>query len=763
MNNGIESIYAILCNATRQVVCAYDFKTKGWSYISDSVLKVSGYSAEEIINDRIEWIPEKQLREILGDFSDEKRGKNSWDSIDSELFEKYISINTREGKSVAAVIRVLFINSGNEITGFIGLIETVSFSNVPLLLRRYINTLQLSSHTGILLFDADGYLRNINDRALDMMKFKREELLGKHYLGFAEPRYHEEIQTYKDDLDRDFFGRSREIFVRKKDGFLFNARFLATTIRNESGDIEAYVVAAREIPDSSKIARQLRLTEENFKGLLEAIPEPAGILDTDLNIIVLNNAAIEKLETIQNDRKYSRDDFIGRCFTDFFVPETALIFWEKRKELMEGKEFQQYELKIGENYFQLHIYPIFDSRGEISRIAGYAIDVTRKMRTEKDLVNAEIRYRQVLDNMFEGFLITDKDLKIIYVNKKILQQTGLPSSFFLGQDLPFMVLGANRSEAERHIAEVIEKGESRFISDIEIPNKGRMTIMFSGSEIVNENNEFDGIQVLTADITVMKEARRQLQYKADFQKLIVDISTRFISLSNTDIDKGIEDAIERVGLFNNEENVFILQFIDNMKILRRTLYWVSENSSIVTGDFFEMDLDCYPSVKDVFLRGEVIKVTNLFEYSGISENEKNLAERHNLCSILCVPLRINDNFMGYLGFASSVQKEWSEDAISLLEMVAAIFINAFERKRIKHDLLKAVMNRLSDREGEFLRYLVEGMTWPADKRLIAKKMDVLPGTLDRFMSRIKEKVRSDEIDQFIDSIRLSGSMGNENL
>jgi len=70
-----------------------------------------------------------------------------------------------------------------------------------------------------------------------------------------------------------------------------------------------------------------------------------------------------------------------------------------------------------------------------------------------------------------------------------------------------------------------------------------------------------------------------------------------------------------------------------------------------------------------------------------------------------------------------------------------------ERKRLEDELLEIVFKRLSDREIEFLKVLAGGLHWPKQKRDIGKIMDVLPGTLDQFMGRIKKKMETYDIEK----------------
>ncbi|MBN1500804.1 MAG: PAS domain S-box protein [Spirochaetes bacterium] len=68
---------------------------------------------------------------------------------------------------------------------------------------------------------------------------------------------------------------------------------------------------------------------------------------------------------------------------------------------------------------------------------------------------------------------------------------------------------------------------------------------------------------------------------------------------------------------------------------------------------------------------------------------------------------------------------------------------------IQRELLELFFNRLSDRELELLGFIKNGSKWPSEKRQIAKTMYVLPGTLDKFMTRIKAKLQTGDLEKII--------------
>ncbi len=70
-------------------------------------------------------------------------------------------------------------------------------------------------------------------------------------------------------------------------------------------------------------------------------------------------------------------------------------------------------------------------------------------------------------------------------------------------------------------------------------------------------------------------------------------------------------------------------------------------------------------------------------------------------------------------------------------------------EKTQRELLNLFFNRLSNRELELLGYIKNGKKWPSEKRLIAKTMYVLPGTLDKFMTRIKAKLHTSDVQKII--------------
>ena len=738
--NDIDFIYSQLESNSNKIVISYDLTQKKLRYISSSVEKLFGFSKKVLMQQNTSWISNETIDDILNCNNDDNK------NFENSFIEKQFNLIHKNSSIVPCLFKLLFIKNKNETIGFLAVIEPLPEDTISPLLQQYIGTLELTSHKGILVFNIPGDLIYINDEALSNIGFSKEELLGKNYLEFGESHFQKTKEAFKKYLNQGVQNTLIDIDMKKKDGSLIHARCIVSAIRNKDGIIEAYVIACKEIENN--LSEKLEAYQQNFFGFLEACSEPAGLLDVNLNILALGGTALGNMSVIKNPEK-----IINTQFLDYVDDDQKAFLLKKRDELITQKKKQSFGIKIQDRDYNMLVYPIFNNNGEVNRIIGFAKDVTNLKLFADHLMKSEIRYQRIIQTMTEGLLITDENLKIIYVNNSVIEKTGMPESTIIGNDIRFLLTSESREKVEKSIELTISEGRSRVIADLNISEKEIISVMLSSTNIVNEKGKYGGIQVLASDITEYRRNQRSLEYKTEFQKIGVEISTDFVSYENNEIDDGIVDAMKKIGSFNNDNLVFINQFNESRTILFNSHLWHSKDYVLYNKERFSINLLPYPQLSAILFSGEVFQISNFENFPYNLPNVIKLANKINIKAGLLIPIKIKEEILGVLGFASSDEKVWSDDTVSFYKMMGSIFINAIERKRISFDLAREIMNRLSTREKEFFQYLLEGYQWPSDKRLIGKKMDVLPGTLDKFMIRIKEKVRSDELDGFIESIK----------
>ena len=122
--------------------------------------------------------------------------------------------------------------------------------------------------------------------------------------------------------------------------------------------------------------------EGSLRAFLDSIPEAAFLVEISGAVIMVNNAFPESFGIGKNQ-------IVGANLSDLLPREIM----EKRRvyvdEVLRTKEPQHYETENIGKTIRHFIYPVFDSRGEVSRLADLCFDVTLQKQMERQLVQSE--------------------------------------------------------------------------------------------------------------------------------------------------------------------------------------------------------------------------------------------------------------------------------------------------------------------------------------------------------------------------------------
>ncbi len=146
-------------------------------------------------------------------------------------------------------------------------------------------------------------------------------------------------------------------------------------LRNDDGEIIAILSSGMDITERKK-------TEERFKKLFNASPDPIYLVDQDGVFKEVNEAAVEKLG-------YEKDEIVGENLLDisFFPPETKEKIIENFEKRLNGEDFSPYRIKAetkkGKELTAEINAAIIEEQGEAVGTIGIARDVTELVKSEE--------------------------------------------------------------------------------------------------------------------------------------------------------------------------------------------------------------------------------------------------------------------------------------------------------------------------------------------------------------------------------------------
>ncbi len=125
---------------------------------------------------------------------------------------------------------------------------------------------------------------------------------------------------------------------------------------------------------------------------------------------------------------YAERDLIGKRLTELF-PEMFLLVTEGavRKALAgEQTSFEAVQVRQDDSaiIWNAILSPIAASAGNACRFIGVFTDITAQKQAEEALRKSEEFVRSVMDNVDEGFLVVDRDYRVVTANRVYCEWTG---------------------------------------------------------------------------------------------------------------------------------------------------------------------------------------------------------------------------------------------------------------------------------------------------------------------------------------------------
>ncbi|HTN05502.1 PAS domain S-box protein [Agriterribacter sp.] len=433
---------------------------------------------------------------------------------------------------------------------------------------------------GILVADGNGQIIAINPFALKEFGYAEEELVGKKIEILIPQRFHDNHihhrEEYTENPQTRPMGLGMDLFGLRKDGTEFpvevslghytsnGGKCIVAFITNisvrksaeaeiEKLNIELENTVTHRTRDLQEAMQQLEKTNERLENVLsfqKTLLDTAGamIIATDGNGIIklFNPEAACKLG-------YSEPEVINK--------ETPLLFHSKkdverrRKELM--KEFginlknnfdvlvekarqniheEEEYIYVGKNGnsfpVSLTITALRDAKGNITGYIGIAIDISERLKVEKELKNVKQLFLQLLHNYPDGTIsIIDKNYHFVYTGGELHKRLHSDIGQLIGKEMY-----PRFPEALRRIIFVMLESVFRdkaFISDFELPYPiVDRTYVMDAFPLMEEDGSVNNIGVIIKNISKLKKAEEGLREALKIERNLGELKSRFVSMAS---------------------------------------------------------------------------------------------------------------------------------------------------------------------------------------------------------------------------------------
>ncbi|MGD2036144.1 MAG: PAS domain S-box protein, partial [Bacteroidales bacterium] len=347
---------------------------------------------------------------------------------------------------------------------------------------------------------------------------------------------------------------------------------------------------------------------------------------------------------------------------------------------------------------------IEDKTSESELVIGCFMDITDWKEAERAIIESESNYREIFNSSTEAIAIFDtKRKKIEDVNDTLLNMFNTDYFSIITDDINKFSLGEppfTKEDMYQHIEKAIEKGEHRFEWIAKRLDKSTFWTDITLKPIILSNEK--KIIGVIKDIDEKKKIDSQIRYRYEFEKLIFDISSRFINIPLSDVDKNIKKAFKEICTFTMTDAayLFLLNFETNK--LGITHFWhnseIRFNKKMLEGVNFEITDWHTRQMK----ANKVIRIETPDDIPEEATLLRSILNEQDIRSLIEVPLHYQEEVLGFMGLAMNrADRQWLEDEISLLRIIGQTLVNVLKRKES--------VEALSESEEKY-RLLVNGQT-----------------------------------------------------
>jgi len=415
-----------------------------------------------------------------------------------------------------------------------------------------------------------------------------------------------------------------------------------------------------------------------------------------------------------------------------------------------------------------------DADGKALRMIGIGLDVTERKEAEHALADA-LRSSQdavklvdtIIDSTPTAFVMLDREMRFIRVNRAAAEISGLPPERHLGQRLEELLpeIGPAAAARYREVLASQRSMEPEEISGYTPAHPGELRWwLHSASPVLTSGGESVAVAVIFTEITEGKRAEAALRESERRAHLRAEVNARLVSA--LDPQQILEEVAEltvptladicAIGLFNGGPET-PRQAVRGLTDLERAhadrihlRRWRSAPGSRET-------------IGEATARGAYVFMPS-FDAAWIAacapdERQRDAALAINAVSVMCLPLVARGRPIGMVTFATAGSGRRLEQAdLTLAREIAGQASVAVDNARLLSNLVETATNlrRANEAKDEFLSLVSHELKTPitmilGNAEVLERRMDHLPAR-ERAAALADIKLESERLYRIIENL-----------
>jgi len=331
----------------------------------------------------------------------------------------------------------------------------------------------------------------------------------------------------------------------------------------------------------------------------------------------------------------------------------------------------------------------------------------KPVKSQKFMLNKEVYY-DLFNKAADAIYLLDEDGCFIDVNKGAEEMYGYKREEFFGKT-PEFVSAPGKNDLEE-VTKQMQQALNGRPQQLEFWGK-RKNGEFFPKLVRLQGDTYSGKKVLIAigtDISVRKEAEDRLKIRLNYERIISEISSFAIKISN--INEFKNESLSVIGKTLNISRVYIFKHNLSSNTYDNTHEWTCEGIDPQIENLKDIPDDSAPWWHKQLKSNKVICYSDIDDLP--HETERNMLRIQDIKSILVVPFFVSETYYGFIGIDECFYKRpWPKEDVDLIMSASRIIsatiehhfaVTALRENELKQQSLYNLLRTVSDNMTDML-------------------------------------------------------------
>ncbi len=488
--------------------------------------KIFGYAAPDAIGKPMSLLVAPEKLPLLPRFTEQ--------ILKGKAIQQHESVCLhRDGRKIhVSVTGSPIRNAAGEVEAVSVIFRDISERRVAEQARAFLASIVESSDEAIYGLNLDGAIVSWNRGAEALFGYSSEEVIGTNAVTLVPAVDREQVRLRLQAIAQ---GRAIAPFERiltAKDGHAVHVWFSLSAIRNSAGEVVGAAVMTRDIGQRVRAERELRESEERFRGVFEHAPYGLCVSSLDGQFIQVNAEFCRMVG-------YCEQELLATAWADLTHPEDR----ERSEQMVEQlcrhpaesveMEKRYIHRKGNSVWGRTRISLVQDATGSPLYFVVHVEDITERKRTAEALRESEDRFRVMADSCPTMLWVTGREGGNQFINRMYREFTGASYEQVEGGKWRLLVHPDDAPEYVGAFDRAVRE-QTPFRAEARVRRAdGEWRLLGSYAQPrLSSGGEFLGHVGLSADITERKQAEQALRTSEEkFRQLTENIREVFWMMS----------------------------------------------------------------------------------------------------------------------------------------------------------------------------------------------------------------------------------------